>query len=118
MVLIGSSRALVALLSGFLLAISSGVVNAQFSSNVVSLTARNWRQEVEGTRSRHVFIIDSTVASSGRYPYTSYPEFFPICLSIQSLHTLCLLISAAKDEVTANNSHPSGRSWQVRTREW
>jgi hypothetical protein len=48
MVLIGSSKALVALLSGFLLAISSGIVEAQFSSNVVALTARNWRQEVEG----------------------------------------------------------------------
>jgi hypothetical protein len=49
-VLKGSSRALVALLSGFLLVISSSVVvEAQFSSNVVSLTPKNWRQEVEGT---------------------------------------------------------------------
>jgi hypothetical protein len=42
------SRALVALLSGFLLVISSvTVVNGQFSSNVVNLTPKNWRQEVE-----------------------------------------------------------------------
>jgi hypothetical protein len=104
MMLKGSSKALVALLSGFLLAITSGVVDAQFSSNVVALTARNWRQEVEGTRYRHVmFIPDSSQVLWNVILTFSSLNILTTDLSIyQSLHTRCLSIFADKDEATAN----------------